>query len=112
MLYSAVTDPELRDWVEFQSKNGSGFLHSVATVANLASEAEYSLLRPALVMFRSQYPEPNSRALLRWRSWLKASASNGSNLGTFAAGTNPYGVAFDGANIWVTNAGSGTVSKE
>jgi DNA-binding beta-propeller fold protein YncE len=33
-------------------------------------------------------------------------------LGTFNVGTNPLGVAFDGANIWVANAvANGTVSK-
>ena len=26
-------------------------------------------------------------------------------------GQNPFGVCFDGANIWVTNSGSNTVSK-
>ena len=28
-----------------------------------------------------------------------------------AVGSQPYGVAFDGANIWVTNYSSSTVSK-
>jgi DNA-binding beta-propeller fold protein YncE len=32
-------------------------------------------------------------------------------LGTFTAGTNPSGIAFDGANIWVTNWGSSNVMK-
>jgi DNA-binding beta-propeller fold protein YncE len=31
-------------------------------------------------------------------------------LGTFAVGTNPIAVAFDGANIWVANFG-GNVTK-
>jgi len=26
-------------------------------------------------------------------------------------GANPYAAAFDGANIWVTNSNSGTISK-
>ena len=30
---------------------------------------------------------------------------------TYATGTNPYGVAFDGTNIWITNINSNTVSK-
>ena len=30
---------------------------------------------------------------------------------TFAVGSNPTGIAFDGANIWVTNYGSNTVSE-
>jgi DNA-binding beta-propeller fold protein YncE len=38
-------------------------------------------------------------------------ASDGANLGTFNVGTYPTGVAFDGANIWVTNGGSNNVSK-
>ncbi len=33
------------------------------------------------------------------------------NLGTYVVGSNPMGVAFDGANILVTNSGSGTVSR-
>jgi hypothetical protein len=32
-------------------------------------------------------------------------------LGTFPVGTSPFGVAFDGANIWVANAFSNNVSK-
>jgi DNA-binding beta-propeller fold protein YncE len=31
-------------------------------------------------------------------------------LGTFAAG-QPLGIAFDGANMWIANQGTGTVSK-
>jgi DNA-binding beta-propeller fold protein YncE len=31
--------------------------------------------------------------------------------GTFNVGDFPYGVAFDGANIWVANSGSDTVTK-
>ena len=32
-------------------------------------------------------------------------------MGTFTTGTCPDGVAFDGANIWVTNASSNTITK-
>jgi len=31
--------------------------------------------------------------------------------GAFPVGTNPDGLAFDGANMWVTNQNSNTVSK-
>ena len=41
----------------------------------------------------------------------KLRASDGTVLGTFAVGTQPMGVAFDGANIWVTNDVSNTVTK-
>jgi DNA-binding beta-propeller fold protein YncE len=41
----------------------------------------------------------------------KLRASDGTNLGTFTVGTSPAGVVFDGANIWVTNFGSNSVSK-
>ena len=37
--------------------------------------------------------------------------SDGRNLGTFPTGPGPYAIAFDGANIWVTNIPDGTVSK-
>jgi hypothetical protein len=42
----------------------------------------------------------------------KLRASDGANLGTFTVGISPFGVAFDGASIWVTNnTPSGTVTK-
>ncbi len=39
---------------------------------------------------------------------------NGTAPGTpinYTTGINPYGVAFDGTNIWIANSSSGTVSK-
>jgi DNA-binding beta-propeller fold protein YncE len=41
----------------------------------------------------------------------KLRASDGANLGTFAVGDAPFGVAFDGVNIWVANFIGNTVSK-
>ena len=41
----------------------------------------------------------------------KLRASDGQLLGTFAVNRGPQGVAFDGANIWVTNSGSNDVTK-
>ena len=41
----------------------------------------------------------------------KLRASDGANLGTFAVGDCPTGVAFDGVNIWVANAGSSDVTR-
>jgi RHS repeat-associated protein len=41
----------------------------------------------------------------------KIRPSDGSVLGTFAAGSSPWGIVFDGANIWVTNNGTNTVTK-
>ncbi|MGC2424660.1 MAG: hypothetical protein WA666_09930 [Nitrospirota bacterium] len=41
----------------------------------------------------------------------KLKASDGSLVGTYNVGSNPLGIAFDGANIWVTNEGSNTVSR-
>jgi DNA-binding beta-propeller fold protein YncE len=41
----------------------------------------------------------------------KLRASDGEVLGTFPVGTNPAGVAFDGASIWVGNIGSNNVTK-
>jgi hypothetical protein len=38
-------------------------------------------------------------------------ASDGASLGTFGIGMNPFVVAFDGANIWVGNQVSNTLSK-
>jgi DNA-binding beta-propeller fold protein YncE len=38
-------------------------------------------------------------------------ASDGKVLGTFNVGSGPDAVTFDGANIWVVNVNSNTVSK-
>jgi DNA-binding beta-propeller fold protein YncE len=45
------------------------------------------------------------------RNVTKLRASDGASLGTFAVGSGPYRIAFEGANIWVTNSGSASVSK-
>ncbi len=44
-------------------------------------------------------------------SVTELSASDGTEIGTFSAGGNPFGVAFDGGNIWVTNFSGVNVSK-
>jgi len=41
----------------------------------------------------------------------KLRASDGTLLGTFKVGNTPYGMTFDGANMWVTNSGDNTVTK-
>jgi DNA-binding beta-propeller fold protein YncE len=38
-------------------------------------------------------------------------ANDGSNQGTFAVGSNPLGMVFDGAHIWVANSGDDTVTR-
>ena len=49
-------------------------------------------------------PNPNQVALLRWYEAAQADTS-------FTVGTEPIGVAFDGANIWVANSLDDNVSK-
>ena len=46
---------------------------------------------------------PLKVALLQWGESILG--------GDFAVGTNPYAVAFDGANIWVVNTASSNVTK-
>ena len=41
----------------------------------------------------------------------KLRASDGDVQGTFNVGTNPRGVAFDGACIWVANSQDNTVTR-
>jgi DNA-binding beta-propeller fold protein YncE len=41
----------------------------------------------------------------------KVNASAGSVVGTYAAGSTPYGAAFDGAHIWVANFAGSTITK-
>ena len=47
---------------------------------------------------------PLQIALLRWYEANESGA-------TFSVGSSPFGVAFDGANIWVTNANNNNVTK-
>ena len=49
-------------------------------------------------------PNPLQIALLRWYE----ASQNGAS---FAVGSAPFGVAFDGANIWVANSGGNNVTK-
>ncbi len=49
-------------------------------------------------------PNLQQIALLRWYDANQTGT-------TFTVGTNPSGIAFDGANIWVVNSGSNTVTK-
>jgi hypothetical protein len=44
-------------------------------------------------------------------SITKLLASTGATLGTFSVETNPVALAFDGANIWVANTSSDTLTK-
>ena len=41
----------------------------------------------------------------------KLRASDGAVLATFAVGSGAYSIAFDGANVWVANSDTNTVSK-
>jgi hypothetical protein len=52
---------------------------------------------------RPSLPNPLQVAILHWYSANQTTS--------FSVGTSPYGVAFDGANIWVANQNSGSVSK-
>ena len=41
----------------------------------------------------------------------KLNASTGAVIGTYSLGATPYGICFDGANIWTANNGANTVTK-
>ncbi|MGD1995017.1 MAG: YncE family protein, partial [Anaerolineae bacterium] len=66
-----------------------------------ASESDHALetYSPSLI----QGPNPMQIALLRWYPAIQTSID-------FNVGFGPAGIAFDGANIWVTNYGDDTVS--
>jgi len=42
---------------------------------------------------------------------MKLRPRDGVRQHTFGTGTDPEGILFDGTSIWVTNYGSGTISK-
>ena len=53
--------------------------------------------------FEAPRKSPMEIALLKWYG--------ANRVATFAVGDAPYGIAFDGANIWVANYGSDNVTK-
>ena len=62
-----------------------------------------ALLLLAVPMVAQQSPiNPKAVAILRWYP---------ANVATSFGVGQPWGVAFDGANVWVTNQASNTVSK-
>lgn len=77
----------------FTSTNGAGVW------ANSINGHAIKTKRPSLIAG----PNPKQVALLRWYPAIATTT-------TFGVGTNPAGVAFDGANIWVVNHGSGNVN--
>ena len=50
-------------------------------------------------------------ANLESNNMMKLQTTDGAVLGTFSAGMKPGTVAFDGHNVWVTNAHSNNVMK-
>jgi hypothetical protein len=80
--------------VHGESTNGyGGYFNSVASHALVTD-------KPSLIAG----PNPKQIALLRWYE-----ANEVGN--TFGVGDRPLDMAFDGANIWVANHGSNTVTK-
>jgi hypothetical protein len=60
MMYSANTDPELRQWLRWASEWGSTpmFVSKVADAACLACLPDYALLRPVLLELKRLHPKP------------------------------------------------------
>ena len=46
-----------------------------------------------------------------WSNTVTKLRTDGVDLGDFAVGSLPNGIAFDGANVWVANSGDNTVTK-
>lgn len=56
-MNSANTDPELRDWLRFESEHGSNFMRAVAEAALIADASSYVLLRRVLVELKNRNPQ-------------------------------------------------------
>ena len=74
--------------------------HSVASSTQNVSSASNAM---APIEDQGARLNPNKIALLHW--YL------GNTVTRFKVGSQPYGLCFDGANIWVTNFFSSTVTK-
>lgn len=55
-LCSAPTDPELREWLDYQSAHGSIFLKAISDAAFCACAPDYVTLRPVLIELHKRYP--------------------------------------------------------
>jgi Protein of unknown function DUF45 len=60
LLYTAQTDPELANWLQYTVLNGSPFIRALVAAANQATPGEYATLQPVLRKFRACDPEPGS----------------------------------------------------
>ncbi|HVI09966.1 MAG TPA: hypothetical protein VND65_16885, partial [Candidatus Binatia bacterium] len=69
----------------------------------LVAQAGWAQTATAAPVTPTLTTDPLKIALLHW---YKANLAI-----SFAVGNQPYGVAFDGADIWGANYGDGTVSK-
>jgi hypothetical protein len=67
------------------------------------NEIEETLQQSPLIGVTSSTQNPLQIALLHWY--------NANRTASFAVGSEPSGVAFDGANIWVANQNSNNVTK-
>lgn len=50
-------DDELRGWLRWAERNGSGFLRAIAEAALVSDLRHYNLIRPVLLKLREMYPE-------------------------------------------------------
>jgi len=79
--------------------NDAGYL----TTAN-AGAAGFITQTQADARYARLSPTTQQIAMLKWYTAITGTGS------TFSVGNNPQALAFDGANMWVANSGSGTVS--
>jgi len=79
--------------------NDAGYLTTAS-----AGAAGYITQTLADARYARLSPTTQQIALLKWYTAITGTGS------TFAVGTDPYSIAFDGANMWVANDGSNTVS--
>ncbi len=65
MLYPAVTDPDLRDWLHWATESGKvpNSVKTVAEAACIADLSNYALLRPALLELRLRHLMPTRNSL-------------------------------------------------
>lgn len=90
MLYSAETDPELREWLRFQSESKSNFGRALVEAAKMAELGEYALLRPALVALRARYPEPTSKVVTITTDAYLVTYDDSEHVGDIASAFNRY----------------------
>ncbi len=104
LIDNCITSEKIKDGTITNADIAPGAAIAASKIDTATLNADMVDGYHASAFILNSLPNPNQLALLRWYEAAHADTS-------FTVGNAPWGVAFDGANIWVANWGDDTVSK-